>query len=700
MTQTGNSVALVGEPEIGKSSLLYHLCATQADWFPSAKAIYLDLATVVDEVDFCAEVLARLGRELGDLRALKRALREEQVVLLLDEVERLADAAFSPLHGLLRALAQGRTLTLVVASRSPLAQVLPDTSPTSPLHNIFTEKRLGPFDSDEARAFLDHRLRRTGMTFAPEEVERLMMESGGHPARLQRLSYALFERKAGQMPEEVALSLVILARLIGAEDLEAVAASQEAIAWLDTLAGKPLRPQVLEALRCLGDVAAEVARSQQMTGRAMQTAALRRAGGMLNELVEYVENIHLPEHALLRLAVRRWQSLLEGATRHLGERVLREVPSSNPYKTGDPVYPPLFVGRGGVFNRIREVWTSKADPDSIILYGHRRMGKSSILRNLGDYAPPGHLLVYVDLKGETAFAEGTHHLLRGLAGAVAWAARERGLDVPEPDPADYLSPAEAGPTFRRHLRRTLAALPEGASLVLALDEFEAVDDGVSTGKIGREIYGYLRALSQEPRLVLVFAGLHTLGEMSRDYRAAFFGSYVNICVSYLSPEAAERLIARPTPDFPLNYDPAVVQRIIHETHGQPLLVQRVCQELVNHVNHELFDLEREREARVLPEDLKAVLSDEFVWSETRYFDGIWTDQVAGRASVETVLRVLASGPATAEGLAQALGLPAAEVGDALTYLKTRDLAAADAAGRWGLLVPLMRRWLRLRAEQG
>ncbi|MCD4738308.1 MAG: AAA family ATPase, partial [Anaerolineae bacterium] len=520
--------------------------------------------------------------------------------------------------------------------------------------------------------------------------------------------------------EEVALSLTVLARLAAVEDIASVAKAQRGMGWLDRLAETPLRPQILEALRGLGDVSAEVALFRQATNPATQAAALNRAVGMLNEMAEYVEEIILPEWTLLWLAVQRWQSLVAEAAGRLGERTLREmapsarralsggerraalwsrpaVPFPNPYQTGDPVVQPLFVGRGDIFSRIREIWVSKAAPDSIILYGHRRMGKSSILRNLGEIAPAGSLLVREDLKGETAFAEGLHSLLLGLADAVAWMAQERGLDVPEPSPGDYATSDAAAHAFRRLLRRVLAALPEEASLILALDEFEAVDDAVRKGKIELEIYDYLRALSQQPRIVLVFAGLHTLDEMSRDYRAAFFGAYVNIRVSYLAPEAAERLIARPTPDFLLNYDPAVVTQIIHETHGQPLLLQRICQELVNHVNHELFDLEMEREARVLLEDLEAVLSDDFVRGETRYFDGIWQDQIAGRAAEEATLQALSSGPATASDLIRTTGLAEEAVAEALDYLKKRDLVARDADS-WDILVPLMRRWLRLQEE--
>jgi hypothetical protein len=354
------------------------------------------------------------------------------------------------------------------------------------------------------------------------------------------------------------------------------------------------------------------------------------------------------------------------------------------------------VGRQDIFNHIREVWGGKSNPDSIILYGHRRMGKSSILRNLPHYAPAGSLLVYVDLKGQTAFAESTSHLLRGLAEETVWAAQERGLACEEPAAEAYHTPPEAALAFRRLLRRVLVALPPESSLILALDEFEAIDKAVADDKIGPEIYDYLRDLSQQPRVVLVFAGLHTLDEMSRDYRQAFFGSYINLRVSYLSQKAAERLVMRPTPDFPLNYAPEVVQRIIAETHGQPLLLQRLCQELVNQLNHELFDLDLDREARILPADLDAVLTDDFVRSETRYFEGIWSDQVAANPAVAALLETLArQGPSHSEKLVARTDLSPQQVTAALDYLQCRDLVD-DRERIWDLRIPLMRRWLQLR----
>jgi hypothetical protein len=195
MLLAGNSVSLVGEPEIGKSALLRYLDHTRAEWLPAAALCYLDLQGVLDEADFCAEALKKLEAASGDLRDLRRALRRGRTVLLLDEVEKLSDPSFSTrLHEVLRALAQEKTLTLAVASYRPLDAVFPPGSPTSPFHNIFTVKRVEPFSSEESRAYLAERLAGTGVNWTPEEIAALLNESGGCPGRLQRAAARLYER--------------------------------------------------------------------------------------------------------------------------------------------------------------------------------------------------------------------------------------------------------------------------------------------------------------------------------------------------------------------------------------------------------------------------------------------------------------------------------------------------------------------------
>jgi hypothetical protein len=196
MLAAGKNVSLVGDRQIGKSSLLYHLYQTGAEWVSEKTVLYLDLQQVLDEKDFCDEVLEGLGEEPGDPRALKRVLRRQPLVLLLDEVEKLNRPEFAQnLHDLLRALAQGDNLTLAVASYRPLVEVFPPSAPTSPLYSIFIAKRLGPFIPAEARDFLSRRLEGTGVVFTTTEISQLIEMSEGHPARLQRRACTLFDQK-------------------------------------------------------------------------------------------------------------------------------------------------------------------------------------------------------------------------------------------------------------------------------------------------------------------------------------------------------------------------------------------------------------------------------------------------------------------------------------------------------------------------
>jgi hypothetical protein len=194
----GCSVSIVGEPQVGKSSLLYHIYRTAGAWNSNGQVEFIDLQSVLDEADFCETVLRRLGQSGDTLRALKRALAHRELVLLFDEVERLAEADFNPrLHDLLRSLAQEPHFAMCLATERPLDDVFPARTPggVSPFHNIFTVKVLGPFTSAEARDFLQTSLADTDVSFSQREIERIVSESYGHPARLQAAARRLFEEK-------------------------------------------------------------------------------------------------------------------------------------------------------------------------------------------------------------------------------------------------------------------------------------------------------------------------------------------------------------------------------------------------------------------------------------------------------------------------------------------------------------------------
>lgn len=198
LLESRNSVAVIGDREIGKSSLLravYRNCQPRLGRVP----IYLDLNSIESDEDFYEELCHQAGVATCQGARLKRSLSAKRLVLLLDEVEKMTWRGFT--HGLrsqLRGLAEGADapLRLVLAAGSSLDRLFPDGQDgmTSPLAGICLEERVGKWGNGEMGEFLARKLRGLPIQFTSEEIERLIEESGGYPKRLMRGGYELFRQ--------------------------------------------------------------------------------------------------------------------------------------------------------------------------------------------------------------------------------------------------------------------------------------------------------------------------------------------------------------------------------------------------------------------------------------------------------------------------------------------------------------------------
>jgi len=132
---------------------------------------------------------------------LERLLRGQRILLLLDQIEKMTGKGFSrDLRAELRGLAEAPSapLKLALVARTPLDRLFPDSEGnTSPLAGLCHQVDVRPWNIATARAFLEERLSRSLVRFAPEEVEHLVAQSGGHPQRLMRLAFDLYQRKLG-----------------------------------------------------------------------------------------------------------------------------------------------------------------------------------------------------------------------------------------------------------------------------------------------------------------------------------------------------------------------------------------------------------------------------------------------------------------------------------------------------------------------
>ncbi len=193
----GGSVSLVGDTQVGKSSILSMIFQKGLERLQKS-VIYLDMQIIHNESQFFEELCHILGVEPCCRGSdLKKALGKKRYILCLDEIEKMTrkEHFTGDERTDLRGLADGADtpLTLVIASRSRLDHLFPDSPvKNSPLANICRTIPVKPFSTKVTRDFLNHRLEGTGVQFTDNQMEKLWEKSQGNPGRLQDEAFQLY----------------------------------------------------------------------------------------------------------------------------------------------------------------------------------------------------------------------------------------------------------------------------------------------------------------------------------------------------------------------------------------------------------------------------------------------------------------------------------------------------------------------------
>jgi hypothetical protein len=259
---------------------------------------------------------------------------------------------------------------------------------------------------------------------------------------------------------------------------------------------------------------------------------------------------------------------------------------ANPYTPGTPLRQDslLFYGREDLFEFIAENAGRRSYRNVLILVGQRRTGKTSALLRLEDHLPAHLLPVYIDCQS-LGVVPGMPALLEELAWYISDALSKRGIEVEVPE----ISAWQQDPTRlfqRKFLPYVNSLLPDGATLLLVFDEFEAFETLVAEGILPATFFTYLRHLMQHSeQLNFIFVGTRKLEEMTSDYWSVLFNIALYRKIGFLDEAAALRLIAEPvSPD--LIYDDLALDKIMRVTAGHPYFLQLVCYTLVKQANIE------------------------------------------------------------------------------------------------------------------
>lgn len=481
------------------------------------------------------------------------------------------------------------------------------------------------------------------------------------------------------------------------ETLAGLAVWESESIWLERDFEDPLRPEMIAVLRFLRAVSREASIATISYSKLNRSAALSRAVVALNELLNDLPLI-CPEleRPLVQEIIQKWAAILTLEAGKAGQATITQ-PVENPFVVGNPVTGGIFVGREEIFRRIEELWgnTITQNVPSLVLFGHRRMGKSSILQNLGRRRFGADTIVAQFTMQRVGRVKNTGELLGIFASKMHEALTERGTFVQEPDFASFeQAPYIAFDRFLTVVRQNIRS----RRLILTIDEFELIEDTIHRGAVDAELLGYLRGVIHSERwFVLALAGLHTLEEMTADYWNPLFSSVTPVRVSFLTWEATANLLANPTEDFPLDFTREAIDRVYAHAHGQPFLTQLIGHTLVRLYNQSVFEDQTPREARFTAADVDEVIERAELYEQGHYyFQGVWSQAQGQPQGQLALLRALAQADMSlsqADWLS-ASGLDASVARESMRALLQHDVVTVNAEECYDFAVPLMRRWLR------
>ncbi len=448
-----------------------------------------------------------------------------------------------------------------------------------------------------------------------------------------------------------------------------------------------LRPKTWEVIDNLREVIKDIQLVQGGTSKAARSLALNRAIGQLNTILDQSNIIPQAEQNLIIEIAENWITILENIALDIGNISITE-PIQNPYVIGDPVEGNLFVGRDDIMRQLEELWVMSQQLQSVVLYGHRRMGKTSILRNISHCLGAEIIIVYINFQGLATVNEGMGEVLMAISDGISDA-----FEIPPPDDEALLRLPER--TFERYLKKVVDQMNQ-KGLIIALDEFEMIEILIEAGKIPQDFIAVLRTWIQKySKVAFILAGLHTLDEMTKDYFNPLFGSVRNIHVGFLTASSTRQLLTNPNNEFLLNYTGEALDLIHQLTSGQPYLVQLIGFSLVRHYNDQVFEFKQSREDTFTVEDVNAVVNNPDFFSQGRYyFTGVWGQAAEGCIGQQEILKALAenSQGLTVNHLYDNTDLDETIINKALKTLKRHDVVKPTQQG-WKIVVELFRRWV-------
>jgi hypothetical protein len=520
-----------------------------------------------------------------------------------------------------------------------------------------------------ARLLLDYaaRERRAGEA----EIERLINEYAAQRRAALWVRTILLARDTGKIARFSELE-VLVARL--PEGKRGYLAQTER-----------LRAMVMELVA----LATRVEANEAPALRALDAAEL---GLRVRDFRDQVAGFSEPLAAEFREASLHWQELAE-AMKTAARTEAEHAPQTQVFRAGDKVVDrarEAFVLRGAVLQELQQQLLLATGCPGLVLYGRRRVGKSSVLCNVDGFLPDNIRSCVLSLQDPRAFTD-----LAGLCREVHAAiglALSKGLNAARPMVTPKIDPPQTLDALYKYLDQTNRVLAQRQErLILALDEYENLDRKIGDGVFPIDLLHFLRESLQSHReIIWILAGSHEIDELSHADWTSYLVSARTVEVPMFTQAETRMLLTDPMKHAPRReelrqdrprfepefWGPEGIDAIHEQAGGWPHLVQLLAEALLDQVN---LRGAAKVDAEIYGESLdKAVVRGHNVFAQLLY------SECQNDAEKQYVL-----------GFKRADNQPPPVDDNIARSLRCRQLIT-DNGNEWQLRVPLMQRWLQQR----
>jgi hypothetical protein len=258
-----------------------------------------------------------------------------------------------------------------------------------------------------------------------------------------------------------------------------------------------------------------------------------------------------------RTAADQWLKIAEKQLRE-AQAVAGKEPVPQVFRAGDPVdrKKEAFVSRDSVVGDLQaQVLLSTGCP-GVVLYGRRRVGKSTVLRNLSGFLPSAVQTVNVSMQNpevSTSLNLLADYLVREVStvfGVGVWDANASSWD----DPNTTWDQGRLPSRTPKDLRDLFGFLSEcnqilekdDRRLLISVDEYENIDQKIGQGIFPEDLLATFReSIQSHRRITWLFAGSHEITELVYAPWTSYFVSARTIEVPLFSDQETRLLLTEP-----------------------------------------------------------------------------------------------------------------------------------------------------------